>query len=86
LVFQVIDSAQDGKPYILSMQAGPANGHVKDQGFNFVTKSVFKNREDMTYYETECGGHNDYKVFLKERAPVGGIMTVYFTPGFTYEA
>lgn len=68
------------------MQAGPAEGHVKSQGFNFVTKSVFKNKEDMTFYETECEGHNAYKVFLKENAPVEGIMTVYFTPGYSYEA
>lgn len=68
------------------MQAGPANGHVKDQGFNFITKSVFKNKEDMVYYENECEGHNAYKAFLKENAPVAGIMTVYFTPGFSYEA
>ena len=48
------------------MQAGAANGNVKDQGFNFVAKSVFKNKEDMAYYETECTGHYEFKTFLKE--------------------
>lgn len=66
------------------MQAGAANGNVKDQGFNFVTKSVFKNKDDMKYYETECAGHNEYKLFLKEKAPVAGLMTLYFTPGYSY--
>jgi hypothetical protein len=68
------------------MQAGLANGHVKDQGFNFVAKSVFKKKEDMVYYETECEGHNAYKVFLKENALVAGVITAYFTPGFSYGA
>lgn len=68
------------------MQAGPANGTVKDQGFNFVAKSVFKNREDMAYYETECAAHNEFRAFLKEHAPVTGLMTVHFTPGFSYKA
>lgn len=75
---------KDGKPYILSMQAGPAEGNVKDQGYNFVAKSVFKNRDDMDYYEDECAGHQTYKVYLKENAPVAGIQTVIFTPGVSY--
>ena len=68
------------------MQAGAANGNVKDQGFNFVAKSVFKNKEDMAYYETECTGHNEFKTFLKENAPVTALMTVHFTPGSSYQA
>jgi hypothetical protein len=68
------------------MQAGRADGHVREQGFTFVTKSVFKNKADMDYYETECAGHNEYKVFLKENAPVSGLMMVCFTPGYSYEA
>jgi len=73
-------------PYILSMEAGPANGgHVKDQGYTFVTKSVFKNKEDMDFYETKCEGHQTYKTFLKENAPVGGLMAVCFTPGASFE-
>jgi hypothetical protein len=86
LMLQKLTNTQDGKPYIISMQAGPAQGTVKDQGFNFVTKSVFKNKEDMAYYETECEGHNEFKIFLKEKAPVSELMTVYFTPGYSYKA
>lgn len=63
------------------MEAGPANGHVKGQGYTFVTKSVFKDKEDMDFYEKECAGHMVYKEFLKRNAPVEGLMTVFFTPG-----
>lgn len=68
------------------MQAGAAEGSVKEQGFNFVAKSVFKNREDMKYYETECAGHNNFKTFLKVNAPVAGMIMVCFTPGYSYVA
>lgn len=64
---------------------GSANGHVREQGYTFVTKSVFKNMTDMKYYETECGAHGEYKAYLQENAPVEGLMTVYFTPGVTFE-
>ncbi|CZR60784.1 uncharacterized protein PAC_10680 [Phialocephala subalpina] len=63
---------KDGMPYILSMATGPAQGHVKDQGYTFVTKSEFKNKEDMEYYEKEFEGHLEYKKLLKENAPVEG--------------
>jgi hypothetical protein len=79
-------SLQDGKPYIISMQAGAAEGSVREQGFNFVTKSVFKTKEDMKFYETGCAGHNNYKAFLKANAPVAGLMMVCFTPGYSYAA
>ncbi|KAL3473159.1 hypothetical protein BJX99DRAFT_261589 [Aspergillus californicus] len=70
---------KDGEPYILSMQAGRANGPVRDQGYTFVTKSVFRNIEEMRYYETECPAHNAYREFLKSNAVVEGLMTVHFT-------
>ncbi|KAH6661894.1 hypothetical protein B0J14DRAFT_687706 [Halenospora varia] len=75
---------KDGKPYILSMEAGPAQGNVRDQGYTFVTKSVFVNMEDMKFYETQCAGHQEYKVFLREKAPVEGLMTVYFQADVSY--
>ncbi|PQE24639.1 Stress responsive A B Barrel domain-containing protein [Rutstroemia sp. NJR-2017a WRK4] len=75
---------RDGKPYILSMEAGPALGNVREQGFTFVAKSVFKNQEDMKFYEDECEAHNEFKKFLKENAPVTGLMTCIFMPGVTF--
>ncbi|KUJ16046.1 uncharacterized protein LY89DRAFT_101948 [Mollisia scopiformis] len=76
---------KDGEPYILSMAAGLAQGHVKEQGYTFVTKSVFKSKDDMEYYEKKCEGHLEYKKFLKENASVEGLMTCYFTSGVSWE-
>jgi hypothetical protein len=60
------------------MEAGAARGSVKDQGYTFVTKSVFKDQADQKFYENECPAHNEYKIFLKEKAPVSGLMSVNF--------
>ena len=76
--------SQNGKPYILSMQAGPSQGAVLAQGYNFVTKSVFSNADDMKFYEVECEGHQAYKVFLKENAPVEGILACCFVAGVSW--
>jgi hypothetical protein len=83
LVLTII--TQDNKPYILSMQAGRAQGHVKEQGYTFVTKSVFKNMDDMEFYEKSCPAHEEYKVFLKKNAPVEGLMTVFFQAGVSFD-
>ncbi|KAF9889832.1 hypothetical protein FE257_006922 [Aspergillus nanangensis] len=69
---------KNGVPYILSMQAGAARGSARDQGYTLVTKSVFRNIEDMQYYETDCPAHNRYREFLKKNAPVESLMAVYF--------
>lgn len=67
------------------MEAGPSDGTVKEQGYTFVAKSVFKNAEDMEYYSEKCEAHQAYKVFLKENAPVGDLMSVYFSPGVSWQ-
>jgi hypothetical protein len=70
---------KDGKPYILSMEAGPAmNGGDE---FNFVAKSVFASQEDMDYYLHGCAAHEEYKVFLRENAPVESLKVVCFEIG-----
>ncbi|KAE9981633.1 hypothetical protein EG328_011467 [Venturia inaequalis] len=71
---------KNGHPYILSLSAGYAKGHVLDQGYTIVTKSVFANAQDMDYYMTECPAHKAYKEFLAKNAPVEGLMSVFFTP------
>jgi hypothetical protein len=81
---QVSNLSQDGKPYILSMEAGEARGSVRDQGYTFVTKSVFESMSDMKFYEDECPAHREYKVFLKEKAPVSGLMSLNFEPGVSF--
>jgi hypothetical protein len=77
-------SLQDGKPYILSMQAGRAQGYARDQGYTIVAKSVFKNADDMEFYEKECPGHEEYKMFLKKNAPVEGLMAVAFQASVSF--
>lgn len=66
------------------MEAGPAQGSVLDQGYTFVTKSVFANANDMEYYINECPGHLEYKEFLKAKCVLEGLMSVYFTPGISF--
>lgn len=61
------------------MQAGRASGSIREQGFTIVAKSVFATKDDMTFYETECPGHLEYKKFLKANAPVEGLMSAIFT-------
>jgi hypothetical protein len=76
---------QDGVPYIVSMQAGPAQGQLREEGYNLIAKSVFKDMADMKYYETECEGHQAFKVYLRENAPVQGLKSFYFTPSLSFE-
>jgi hypothetical protein len=66
------------------MEAGPANGNVRDEGYTFVAKSVFGNMQDMEFYEKECEAHIVFKKYLKENAPVEGLMTVWFRAGDSY--
>jgi Stress responsive A/B Barrel Domain len=76
---------QNGVPYIVSMQAGPAYGAARDQGYTFVAKSVFQNKEDMEHYETKCEAHQEYKDFLKANVTLEGLMALYFTPSLSYD-
>ncbi|KAK5118484.1 hypothetical protein LTR62_002999 [Meristemomyces frigidus] len=72
---------KNGKPYILSMECGPAYGHVRDQGFTLVAKATFSSAEDMKFYEAQCPAHQAYREFLAANAPATGLMTCIYTPG-----
>ena len=72
---------QDGAPYILSLEAGPAEHDARSQGYTFVTKTVFKNKEDFDYYDTQCEAHKELKTKAKS-LDIQGVMMVYFTPTF----
>jgi len=72
-------NSKDGKPYILSLQAGPAYDDARSQGYTFVAKSEFKSKADMDYYDTECEAHKTLKAAAK-KLEVQGIMTVYYEP------
>lgn len=72
---------KDGQPYILSVTAGPTFEDVRSQGFNFTAISVFKNKEDMVYYDEGCDAHAALKAFAKN--VIQGIMMVYLEDGTT---
>ena len=59
---------QDGKPYIVDVQAGKAFPDQRAQGYTLAIVSIFKNKEDMTYYDEQCEAH----AALKKVA--GGVM------------
>lgn len=71
-----ISSVQDGKPYILSVTAGPTFPDQRNQGYTLAIISVFASVEDMKYYDNECEAH----VALKKVASSihQGLMMVYF--------
>lgn len=72
--------AQDGKPYILSIESGPTLDD-SNPNCNFVNKTIFKNLEDMKYYENECAAHKRLKARVaSELAVEGPPTTVYYTP------
>jgi hypothetical protein len=67
------------------MQAGPAKGSMREQGFTFVAKAVFKTEADMKHYETECEAHQEYKDFLKANVILEGLATTIFTPSLSFD-
>ncbi|TVY27533.1 hypothetical protein LHYA1_G003647 [Lachnellula hyalina] len=72
-------AVKDGKPYILSLHAGPTKDDQRNQGYTLVAKSEFASEADMWYYDTEDKAHQELKVKLK---PLGleGMMMVYYQP------
>lgn len=66
--FPSLTTPQDGKPYIVDVQAGKAFPDQRAQGYTLAIVSIFKNKEDMTYYDEQCEAHAS----LKKVA--GGVM------------
>jgi len=86
--YQELAKAQskNGNPYILSLEAGPTYDDARNQGFTFVAKTVFKNREDHDFYDKDCPAHKVFKQTLAGRGIdvlQQGIMTVFYTPAVT---
>lgn len=68
--------AQDGKPYIRSVKAGPCKEDQRSQGFTFSAISTFDSVEDMAYYDNGCAAHAELRTFV--RSVHQGMMMVYF--------
>src|SRR6187402_1458833 len=73
----ITPSKQDGKPYILSLEAGPLFDDVRSQGFTYAAKSEFASKEDMAYYDTDCEAHATLKAGAKDFG-IHGMMMVYY--------
>ncbi|KAL2758516.1 hypothetical protein ACRALDRAFT_1068813 [Sodiomyces alcalophilus JCM 7366] len=82
--YRVLSNQQqrNGKPYILSLIAGPAFEDARSKGYTIVTKTEFSSLDDMRWYDAECPAHATLKKL------VGGfgigpddILSVYFEPG-----
>ena len=59
--FRRLNRNKDGKPYILSLQAGPTIEDSRSNGFTFVAKTEFASLEDMKYYDEEDQVHLSLK-------------------------
>jgi len=78
--------SRNGKPYILSMEAGPTYDDARNRGFTFVSKTVFKNRDDHDFYDKDCPAHKKFKQMMSDRGIntlEQGLMTVFYTPAVT---
>lgn len=67
---------QDGKPYIVSVNAGPTIEDQRNQGYTLAAVSTFASLDDMKYYDTGCEAHDALKV--EARKMHQGILMVYY--------
>ncbi|KAH6656548.1 stress responsive A/B barrel domain-containing protein [Truncatella angustata] len=78
---------KNGKPYILSLNAGIAMDDARSQGFTVVSKTDFASLDDMKYYDDKCEAHAALKAFAKGNLKIqggpSGVLTVYFEPTAT---
>ncbi|TVY87476.1 hypothetical protein LAWI1_G007125, partial [Lachnellula willkommii] len=68
-------AVKDGKPYILSLHAGPTKEDQRNQGYTLVAKSEFASEADMWYYDSEDKAHQELKVKLKPLGLEGMMMS-----------
>ncbi|OTA23397.1 hypothetical protein BTJ68_13794 [Hortaea werneckii EXF-2000] len=69
-------AVKDGKPYILTCEAGEAADEPRAQGWNLVNKSTFASKADMDFYDQECQAHAQFKQLV---IPVKtDLMTVWY--------
>lgn len=69
-------AVKDGKPYILSVAAGPSFDDARNQGYTIAVVSAFRSVEDMEYYDHNCQAHAELKKVAKTLHK--GNMMVYF--------
>ncbi|KAF1843676.1 uncharacterized protein K460DRAFT_316303 [Cucurbitaria berberidis CBS 394.84] len=74
------NAKKDGKPYVISVTAGPAFPDQRSQGYTVAAVSVFASKEDMVYYDNDCAAHAALKKVAKSVHQ--GVMMVYFENRF----
>lgn len=62
------------------MEAGPLEPDARSNGYTFVSKTVFKNREDFDFYDNECEAHKELKTRAKKLGVEGPPQMIFFTP------
>ncbi|TPX17786.1 uncharacterized protein E0L32_002887 [Thyridium curvatum] len=67
---------KDGKPYILSVEAGLPFEDKRAQGYTVSVITKFASKADFDYYDTECAAHAELKEFAKTAHE--GVMMVFF--------
>lgn len=67
---------QDGKPYILSCEAGHTAQDARAQGYTVAAKTTFRSKEDFDFYDKECSAHKALRAIAASKSQ--GSMMVYF--------
>lgn len=70
---------QDGKPYILSIEAQRPVNDPRAQGFNVLAQTTFSSLDDVKYYDEKCEAHASLKAFAKERVAGPPMVVMWET-------
>jgi hypothetical protein len=57
---------QDGKSYILALDAGIIEDPARSKGYTVIGTTEFNSLEDMRFYDEECEGHAALKARARE--------------------
>lgn len=72
-------SKQDGKPYILSVEANRPVNDPRTQGYNVLAQTTFSSLEDVKYYDEKCEAHASLKAFAKEKVAGPPMVVMWET-------
>jgi hypothetical protein len=70
---------QDGKPYILSIEANCPVNDPRTQGFNVLAQTTFSSLEDVKYYDEKCEAHASLKAFAKDKVAGPPMVVMWET-------
>ncbi|CAK4030676.1 Hypothetical predicted protein [Lecanosticta acicola] len=73
------ENQKDGKPYVLSVNAYPLVSDPRNQGYNVSAVTIFKDMEDVKYYDDQCEAHKNLKAWAGgkvQTAPLTLLMEV----------